>query len=116
PPLVEVAEQDGWPQHRLGRFDKRARLLRTGTAQQPEMRSDHAQRNALQLEIDDDRAARLKAGQPDLPHVLDDATPGEDEIAVPAVAAAVFRRVRGNEIGIALQRIEVEQPLPRAGS
>lgn len=61
-------------------------------------------------------APRGSNPQPDLPHVLDDAAPGEDEVAVPAMAAVVRGLVRRNEVGGAAQLGEIEQAHARAGA
>ena len=48
------------------------------------MGRDNPDRARNQIDIDDQGAARLDAGQPDLMHVANDAFPKEQEIPVPA--------------------------------
>ncbi len=75
----------------------------------PEMRRNNAQRHTFQLQIDNQRPARLQAGQLEGMHVMDHAAPRQDQIAMPAMAAAVFRRVHRHQIGCPLQQGEIEQ-------
>src|SRR5688572_29333361 len=117
-PFVEVADQ----QRRTAgavrrRLQKRFRLARPGMTQQTQVGGDYPQRTRLQVEIDDEGAARLDARQFQLPYVGNRTLTDKQDVAMPSVALLAERRNgNGDKMRLTAQVLEIEEPRALAES